>query len=85
LERSLQLIAANAQDRRVAGERAVIAQRHLDAGRGTLEQLLEAQLRRDTLTLRSEAVRLRAVALQAELYALFGALDIETLSQDFAG
>ncbi len=85
LERSLEMVGANAQDRRVAAERAVVAQRQVEMGRGALEQVLEAQLRRDTLTLRGEAMRLRAVALQAELYALFGALDIETLSQDFAG
>jgi len=85
LERSLEVVSALSQDRRIAAQRAVFAQDQLDAGRGTLEQLLEAELRRDTLALRAEGARLRTVALQAELLALFGALDIETLSQDLSG
>lgn len=85
LERSLEIVGAISQDRRIAVERAQAAQQRLDEGRGTLEQVLEAELRRDTLALRAEAARLRAVALQTELFALFGALDIETLSRDFSG
>ncbi len=85
LEQALAVANANAQDRRVAAERAQNVQEQLDAGVGTLEQLLEAELRRDTLALRSQSARLRALGYQAELYALFGALDIETLSQDFSG
>lgn len=85
LERSLEIVGAISQDRRIAAERAQAAQQRLDDGRGTLEQVLEAELRRDTLALRAEAARLRAVALQTELFALFGALDIETLSRDFSG
>ena len=85
LEGSLEIVGALSQDRRVAAERAVVAQQQLDEGRGTLERLLEAELRRDTLALRAEAARLRTVSLQAELFALFGALDIATLSQDFSG
>jgi len=85
LESALAVVAANAQDGRVASERVQVAQEQLDAGRGSLEPLLEAQLRRDTLVLRAQSVRMRAVGYQAQLYALFGALDIDTLSQDFSG
>lgn len=85
LERALEVVAANARDRQAAAERADVARRQIEAGRGTPEQLLEAELRRDTLSLRGATLRLRAVGLQAELYALFGALDIDTLSRDFAG
>lgn len=84
LRSSLSVVNANAQDRRVAVERVNVAQQNLDAGRGNVEPLLEAQLRRDTLGLQAQSVRLRAVGFQAQLYALFGALDLDTLSADFA-
>lgn len=85
LDRSLEIVAAISQDNRIAAARTAVAQQQLDEGRGTLEQLLSTQLRRDTLALRAEAARLRTVALQAELFTLFGALDIDTLSRDFSG
>ncbi len=85
LERSLEVVGSTSQDQRVAAERVRAAEERVEAGRGTLEELLEAELRRDTMALRAQAARIRAVQLQAELYALFGALDLETLSRDFAG
>lgn len=84
MQRSLEIVAAVSRDQRVASERVTAAQESMDAGRGTLEQLLEARLRRDTLAQRAQIARLRTVQLQAEIYALFGALDLETLSRDFA-
>ncbi|SNY59194.1 Outer membrane protein TolC [Pseudooceanicola antarcticus] len=85
LQRSLEAVQATASDRRVASERYNAALEQVEAGRQTSEVVLESRLRRDTMNLRSQLARLRAIQLQAELYALFGALDLETLSQDFAG
>ena len=84
LQRSLEIVSAIANDRRVASERVEAAQERLDAGNSTLEEVLDAQLRRDSMALRGQIARVRTIQLQAELYALFGALDIATLSQDFA-
>ncbi|MFD0860116.1 TolC family protein [Roseovarius aquimarinus] len=85
LEKSLDVVAATERDRRVAVQRVAAAEQQVGAGRRALEQVLEAKLRRDTMGIQAEGARIRAVQLQAELYALFGALDIETLSRDFAG
>lgn len=84
LEKSLAVVAATEQDRRVASERVAAAEKQVGEGRRALEQVLEAKLRRDTMGLQAQAARMRAVQLQAELYALFGALDLDTLSRDFA-
>lgn len=84
LQRSLEIASAISSDQRVAGQRVAAAQERLDAGTGTLEDVLDAQLRRDSMALRSRIARVRAVQLQSELYVLFGALDLDTLSQDFS-
>lgn len=84
LQRSLEIAAAISSDQRVAGQRVTAAQERLDAGTGTLEDVLDAQLRRDSMALRARIARVRAVQLQSELYVLFGALDLDTLSRDFA-
>ena len=84
LERSLEAAAAAAQDARVAAERYDAALAQQDAGRIGFERVFETQLRRDTARLQARLARLRAVRLQADLYALFGALDVGALSEDFA-
>ena len=84
LERSLEAAAAAAQDARVAAERYEAALAQQDAGRIGFERVLETRLRRDTTRLQARLARLRSVRLQSDLYALFGALDIGTLSEDFS-
>ena len=84
LQSSLEIVAAVSNDQRVAGQRVVEAQERLDAGTGTLEDVLDARLRRDSMALRARIARVRAVQLQSELYVLFGALNLDTLSRDFA-
>ena len=45
----------------------------------------EQKLRRDTLVLDVQASRLQQLRVQAELYALFGALDMQTISNQAGG
>jgi len=85
LQRALQSVNAVSAEQGAASRRYAAAIEQRDAGRIGPEAALEAGLRRDTLGLQSQIARLRVVQLQAELLALFGALDIATLSQDFRG
>lgn len=84
LQRSLEIVGAISRDQRIASERVEAAQVRMDAGSGALEEVLDAELRRDILEQRAQISRVRAIQLQAEIYALFGALDLEALSRDFA-
>lgn len=85
LQRALQSVNTISAEQAAASRRYAAAIEQRDAGRIGPEAALEAGLRRDTLGLQSQIARLRVVQLQAELLALFGALDIATLSQDFRG
>lgn len=85
LQRSLQAVNTIGAEQRAAQRRLGAAIEQRDAGRIGPEAALEARLRRDTLSLQQQIARLRVVQLQAELLALFGALDIDTLSRDFRG
>ena len=68
-----------------AGRRLAAAIEQEDAGRIGPEASIEARLRRDTLALQGQIARLRVVQIQADILALFGALDVQTLSDDFRG
>lgn len=85
LDRSLESVGAIGGEQAAAERRLAAANEQETAGRIGPAAALEAALRRDTLQLQSQIARLRAVQLQAELLALFGALDMEKLSQDFRG
>lgn len=85
LEKARAVAGTTAQEQRVSAERATGAQESLDAGAGSMETVLEAGLRRDLASLAGAAARMRTAQIQAELFALFGALDIGALSRDFAG
>jgi outer membrane protein TolC len=85
LERALAAAGAIGREQAAAGRRLEAAIEQEDAGRIGPQAALEARLRRDTLSLQGQIARLRVVQLQAELLALFGALDVPTLSQDFRG
>jgi outer membrane protein TolC len=83
LDRSEQGLQTLGQEQRLANQRYNAALEQEDAGRVGPEVSMEARLRSDTLRLRSQASRLRSIQLQAEIYALFGALDIAALSRQF--
>ncbi|UWQ96447.1 TolC family protein [Rhodobacteraceae bacterium M385] len=85
LESSLRAVNAISAEQAAAGRRLSAAIEQENAGRIGPEAALEARLRRDTLSLQGQIARLRVVQLQAQLLALFGALDVDTLSQDFSG
>jgi outer membrane protein TolC len=85
IERSLQSAGALGAEQAAAQRRLAAAIEQENAGRIGPEAALEARLRRDTLALQVQIARLRVVELQAELLALFGALDIDALSRDFRG
>lgn len=83
LDRSEQGLQTLGQEQRLANQRYNAALEQEDAGRVGPEVSMEARLRSDTLRLQSQASRLRSIQLQAEIYALFGALDIAALSRQF--
>ena len=85
LQRSLQSVNAISAEQGAARRRLTAANEQQDAGRIGPEAALEARLRSDTLGLQVQIARLRVVQIQAELLALFGALDVQALSQDFSG
>lgn len=85
LQEALQTVSAIGSEQSAASRRLAAATAQEDAGRIGPEAALEARLRRDTLALQSQIARLRVVQIQSDLLALFGALDIETLSQNFQG
>jgi outer membrane protein TolC len=85
LERSLGSVNAIGAEQAAAGRRLEAAIEQEGAGRIGPQAALEARLRRDSLALQGQIARLRVVQLQAELLALFGALDVDALSQEFRG
>lgn len=85
LEEALQTVSAIGAEQSAASRRLAAASEQETAGRIGPEAALEARLRRDTLALQSQIAQLRVVQIQSDLLALFGALDIETLSQNFRG
>jgi outer membrane protein len=85
IQRALQSVSALGQEQAASQRRLSAASEQQRAGRIGPEIALEARLRGDTLALQTQIARLRVVQLQAELLALFGALDIDTLSRDFRG
>ena len=85
LGRSLVSVRAIGAEQSAAGRRLGAAIEQEDAGRIGPQASLEARLRRDTMALQGQIARLRVVQLQAELLALFGALDVDALSQEFRG
>jgi outer membrane protein len=82
---SLQVVAATGRDRAAAARRVSDARAEVAAGRVTSDRVLDAELRRDVAALQARSARLRAVEIQSQIMALFGALDIETLSSEFSG
>lgn len=85
LGRSFVSVRAIGAEQSAAGRRLGAAIEQEDAGRIGPQASLEARLRRDTMALQGQIARLRVVQLQAELLALFGALDVDALSQEFRG
>lgn len=85
LEASLRAVNAIGSEAGAAQRRLSAAVQQESAGRIGPEAALEARLRRDTLALQAQIARLRVVQLQAQILALFGALDVDTLSRDFRG
>lgn len=85
IDSALRAAGALGQEQASAQRRLAAAQEQEQAGRIGPEAALEARLRGDTLALQTQIARLRVVQLQAELLALFGALDIDALSRDFRG
>lgn len=85
LEQARSVVGTIAQEQRVSGDRATGAQESLAAGAGSMETVLEAGLRRDVAAIAGATARMRAAQIQAEIFALFGALDTAALSRDFAG
>lgn len=70
-----------ANQRRLSEDSLDVAKEQFEAGRTSQGALLEQQLRRDTLLIDLQMARLQQLRIQAELFALFGALDIQTFSQ----
>lgn len=85
IRRSLQAVSTVGSERAAAQRRLAAAIEQERAGRIQPAAAIEARLRRDNLGLQGQIARLRVVQLQAELIALFGALDITALSRDFRG
>lgn len=85
LDQARRMVAAAGREQRSATERVTAAEDSLSAGAGSREAVLEAGLRRDIARLAGSSARMRVALIQAEIYALFGALDTDALSRDFAG
>jgi outer membrane protein TolC len=85
LRSSLDAVAATSRDQAAAARRASDARVELSSGRVSGDRVLEAELRRDVAGLQARLARLRTVEIQSQILALFGALDLDTLSTDFAG
>lgn len=85
LEKAREMIITVGLEQVVSNERAVAAENSLAGGKGRREALLEAGLRRDIASITGRTARMRAAQIQAEIYALFGALDTDALSRDFSG
>lgn len=61
------------------------AQEQFDVGRSSQAVLLEMRLRRDALRIDVQMARLQELQVQAELYALFGAFDMKSISRQAGG
>lgn len=85
LDQARRVVGTIAQEQRVSAERVSAAEASLAGGTGSMEAVLEAGLRRDVAAMSGTSARMRAAQIQAEIYALFGALDTDALSRDFAG
>lgn len=70
---------------RLSNESVQTAQEQFNAGRISEGILLEQKLRRELLMLDVQAARLQQLRVQTELYALFGAFDIKTISTQAGG
>lgn len=62
-----------------------VAREQLVSGRASEGVVLEQTLRRDVLRMDMQATRMQQMRVQAELYALFGALDMKTISKQAGG
>ncbi len=85
LEKARVMVGTAGREQRISTERVLAAEESLAAGAGSREAVLEAGLRRDIARIAGSTARMRAAQIQAEIYALFGALDTDALSRDFAG
>ncbi|MBI1417656.1 MAG: TolC family protein [Limimaricola sp.] len=72
--------AAVSNQLRLAEQALSDAKAQEQAGKVGVEVTMEQQLRRDILRVDIQSARLRTMQLQAEVYALFGALDTNSLS-----
>lgn len=85
LERTLGAVSAAQSEVQASDRRLSLVIRSEAEGRATAEDVLEARLRRDRSAIEAQQARLRAVAMQARLYELYGALDIGILSRELSG
>jgi outer membrane protein TolC len=85
LEKARAMVETAGREQSISTERVLAAEESLAAGAGSREAVLEAGLRRDIARIAGSTARMRAAQIQAEIYALFGALDTDALSRDFAG
>lgn len=70
---------------RLTNESVQAADEQFQSGRASQGIVLEQKLRRDVLKMDVQAARLQQLRVQAELYALFGALDMTTISTQAGG
>lgn len=85
LDQARRVVGTVAQEQRISAQRVAGAEESLAAGTGSMEAVLETGLRRDVAAIAGTGARMRAAQIQAEIFALFGALDTAALSRDFAG
>lgn len=85
LEQSVDIVSVAAEEQRLADERVKAADEKMAAGTGSIEAVLEAGLRRDVAEIAGLTARMRVAQIQAEIFALFGAVDTAVLSRDYAG
>jgi outer membrane protein TolC len=85
ISQSNQRAGAIGQQLRLAEQALTDAQAQQEAGRVRVEVTMEQQLRRDMLRIEAQAARVRTLQLQTDVFALFGALDTNTLSGQIGG
>lgn len=85
LDGAQKILSSAAEQQRIASSRYDAVQTQLAAGKGSRQNLLEAGLRRDLAAIDGQSARLRVMQIQAEIFALFGALDTDALSRNLSG
>lgn len=85
LRRYEQVLDALSAEKALADDRVKAVRAQVDSGRVGLGAMQEAELKLNTVNIQLQQQSIAFLKAQAELYALFGALDVEQLNQALTG